>query len=140
MKIPAYLAERSKRTFASAVEWPGWCRVGRDEASALQALLDYAPRYGAAIRSARLGFDVPKALSEFKVLERLKGDMTTDFGTPGRVPAGDAAVVGEEELQRLEKILKACWRTFDAVLESAKGKTLQSGPRGGGRDLSKIIN
>jgi hypothetical protein len=28
----------SKRTFASAVAWPGWCRAGRDETAALEAL------------------------------------------------------------------------------------------------------
>jgi len=138
MAIPVYLEVGAKRTFASAAEWPGWARSGRDEASALQALLDYGPRYARAIRPAQLGFDAPKVVSEFKVVERLKGDMTTDFGTPGRVPKEDAAAVGEEELLRLEKILKACWRTFYATAEGAKGKRLSTGPRGGGRDLAKI--
>lgn len=138
--IPVYFEIGSKRTFASAADWPGWSRSGRDEASALQALLDYGPRYAAAIRSARLGFDAPVKASELKVVDRLKGDTTTDFGTPGRVPEEDTAAVREEELRRLEKILKACWRTFDAVVESAKGKALSTGPRGGGRDLAKIVN
>jgi len=34
----------AKRVFASAVDWPGWARSGRDEAAALEALLAYAPR------------------------------------------------------------------------------------------------
>ena len=29
-----------KRTFANALDWPGWSRSGKDEESALQALLD----------------------------------------------------------------------------------------------------
>jgi len=37
-----YLETGQKRVFAAAVDWPGWCRSGRDEASALQALCDYA--------------------------------------------------------------------------------------------------
>jgi hypothetical protein len=139
MTIPVYLELGSKRTFASSADWPGWSRGGRDEASAMQALLDYGPRYGAAIRAARLGFEPPAGLTTFKVVERLQGDTTTDFGTPGRVPAGDTAAVRDEELRRLEKILKACWRTFDAAAESAKGKTFRTGPRGGGRDLEKIV-
>ena len=139
MNIPVYIEQGSKRTFASARDWPGWSRGGRDEPSALQALLDYASRYATAIRSARVDFEKPARFSEFMVLEKLKGDTTTDFGSPGRIPAGDAAAVGDEELRRLEKILKAGWRTFDAAVKSAKGKTLQTGPRGGGRDLDKIV-
>ena len=33
-----YLEVGSKRVFAGAVDWPGWCRSGRDEATALEAL------------------------------------------------------------------------------------------------------
>jgi hypothetical protein len=34
-----------KRTFASGLHWPGWCRAGRDEGAALEALAGYAERY-----------------------------------------------------------------------------------------------
>jgi hypothetical protein len=34
-----------KRTFAGAIDWPGWRRSGRDAAAARQALVDYGPRY-----------------------------------------------------------------------------------------------
>ena len=140
MKISVYLGIGSKRTFAGGLEWPGWCRGGKDEASALQALLDYAPRYAAAMRPARLGFQPPDAISAFTVAERLRGDSTTDFGAPGCIPARDADPVDEAELRRLQSILKACWRTLDRVAESAEGKTLRSGPRGGGRDLKKMVS
>lgn len=140
MKITVYLEIGSKRTFAAALEWPGWSRSGRDESSALQALLDYAPRYAAAIRSARLSFHAPEDASAFTVVERLKGDATTDFGTPGRIPAGDGAPLDEAELRRLQSTLKACWRSFDEAVEAAKGKALRTGPRGGGRDLQKIVS
>ena len=30
---------------ASALDWPGWCRRGKGEQAALDALLDYAGRY-----------------------------------------------------------------------------------------------
>ena len=42
--IDVYLELGKKRTFAGAIGWPGWCRIGRDEGSALQALADYGPR------------------------------------------------------------------------------------------------
>ena len=40
--IAIYLEVGQKKTFAGALDWPGWCRSGRDEAS---ALAEYAPRY-----------------------------------------------------------------------------------------------
>jgi hypothetical protein len=50
-KIDVYLEAGQKRTFAGALAWPGWCRNGRDETSALQALFDYGPA-GARVKAA----------------------------------------------------------------------------------------
>ena len=36
-------------------------------------------------------------------------------------------------------VLQACWRTFDTAVRGATGLVLSKGPRGGGRDLTKII-
>ena len=33
--IDVYLEIGKKRTFAGAIDWPGWCRSGRDEGAAL---------------------------------------------------------------------------------------------------------
>jgi hypothetical protein len=44
-----------------------------------------------------------------------------------------------EELRRFEKILRAGWRAFDAAAKRARGKTLATGPRGGGRSLQEIV-
>ena len=137
--MDVYLEIGKKRTFAGVLDWPGWCRSGRDEASALQALIDYAPRYASAISSTKLGFQAPANISAFKVVEHLKGDTTTDFGSPGIPPAYDASPLDDEELGRLQGLLKACWRTFDAAAKAASGKTLRLGARGGGRDLEKIV-
>jgi hypothetical protein len=54
--MDTYLEIGGKRTFAGAIEWPGWCRSGGDEQSALQALVDYGPRYEGALRHTSLGF------------------------------------------------------------------------------------
>jgi hypothetical protein len=43
------------------------------------------------------------------------------------------------DLKRFEKILGAGWRAFDDAVESARGKTLATGPRGGGRSLEAIV-
>ena len=42
--IDAYLEIGPKRTFAGALDWPGWCRHGRNEEEALAAVFEYGPR------------------------------------------------------------------------------------------------
>lgn len=137
--IDVYVEVGSRRTFAAALDWPGWCRPGRDEATALQTLFEFGPRYARILRPARLSFRAPKDTSAFVVVERLAGNATTDFGAPDRAPASDAQPLTDAELKRLQAILKACWRAFDATVDLAEGQTLRTGPRGGGRTLDKIV-
>jgi len=137
-KLEVYLELGSKRTFAAALDWPGWCRAGKDESSALQALFDYAPRYSKIIRPARLGFEAPKDIAAFEVMERLKGNATTDFGAPDIAPKIDEKPIDDEALRHIQAILKACWKAFDEAIETAEGKTLRKGPRGGGRTQTGI--
>jgi hypothetical protein len=137
--IAVYLEIGKKRTFAGAIDWHGWCRSGRDEESALQALVEYGTRYARVLRAEEFGFQAPADPSAFSVVERLKGNATTDFGAPDLAPAADAKPVLEAELQRLKFLLKACWHTFDAATRSAAGKELRKGPRGGGRELENIV-
>jgi len=138
-KINIYLEVGKRRTIAAALDWPGWCRLGRDQTEALGALLEHGPRYGRAIGSARLGFRAPQDISAFVVTEQLQGNATTDYGVPGLAPTGDARPLANDELRRLQMILKACWRAFDAAVEQAGGRTLRTGPRGGGRTLDGIV-
>jgi hypothetical protein len=139
-KIPTYLEVGAKRTFAGAVDWPGWCRAGRDEAAALEALLGAGRRYANVLRGTRLGFESPQERSRLTVVEHLRGDATTDFGAPSIAPQADARPIDDAELRRSRSILRACWRSFDAAVDGARGKTLAKGPRGGGRDLRKIVD
>ena len=138
-QIDVYLEIGPKRTFAGALEWPGWCRSGRDEESALQALLGYGSRYARTLGRSRLGFKAPTTESAFVVVERLNGNATTDFGAPGIAPSTDASPVNSAELAHFEKILKACLQTFDANIKTVSGKSLRSGPRGGGRQLKSVM-
>jgi hypothetical protein len=130
----------SKRVFAGSLAWPGWCRHGRTEAEALEALLAYAPKYRAVLSGTRLGFTPPTTPAQLVVVERLKGNATTDFGAPGIPPAVDRdRACPEKDLRRLETILKAGWRAFDNAVETATGRELRKGPRGGGRSLEAIV-
>jgi hypothetical protein len=137
--LNVYLEIGKKRTFAGALDWPGWCRSGSDERSALQALFEYAPRYRRILRGTRLGFQTPGDSSAFTIVERLEGNSTTDFGAPAIAPGSDAQPVDDAELRRLEQILKACWKSFDATVTAAQGRPLRTGPRGGGRDVERIM-
>jgi hypothetical protein len=69
----------------------------------------------------------------------LQGGASTDFGAPEVPTEAEKKPVNEEELERFKKLLLACWRAFDRAIQQAKGKELRTGPRGGGRDLEKIM-
>jgi hypothetical protein len=138
-KMDVYLEIGQRRTFAGALHWPGWCRSGRDEAAALQALADYGPRYARVLRLAGLEFELPADLAALAVVERLEGDASTDFGAPGQAPASDARPVDDDELARFRALLQACWQAFDQAVSAAAGKALRKGPRGGGRDLEGLV-
>ncbi len=137
--IPVVIEVGTKRVFASAVEWPGWSRGAKDEAGALQALVDYAPRYARVVARSKLSFAAPDAVSAFRVVERVKGNATTDFGAPGVPARADGAAVRDVDLARLRTILEAVWRALDAGAAAARGHTLRKGPRGGGRSLDAIV-
>ncbi len=137
--ITVYLEVGTKRTLAGACDWPGWCRGGRDEAAALQALLAYGPRYGRVVQAAGLHFHTPSDVVAFTVVERLAGNATTDYGVPVVAPAGDGTPVDAAELGRLQTLLHACWAALDAAAAMATGKELRTGPRGGGRDLPGVV-
>jgi hypothetical protein len=129
----------SKRVFASAIDWPGWSRGARDENGALEALTAYGPRYAAAVETAE-SLDPPPDRSALRVVERLTGNGGTDFGVPSVPAAHDEAAVDDGDLDRLRRLLNATWATFDRSAAAAEGRTLRKGPRGGGRDLDRIVD
>ena len=140
-RIDVYLECGTKRTFAGALEWPGWCRHGADDTEALAALLAYAPRYASILAGTRLGFAAPTDLRQLTVVERLPGTATTDFGAPAVAPSVDhERPCTPAEVARFERILRAGWRAFDRTVAAARGKPLATGPRGGGRSLDAIVS
>jgi hypothetical protein len=118
-----------KRAFASALDWPGWCRGARDERAALDQLADHAARYAVVARAAGVAF----AAAEFTVIERVGGSATTDFGAPGTPAAAEAQPLTAAGARRLEALVNAAWAAFDEVVASSP-PSLRKGPRGGGRD------
>jgi hypothetical protein len=100
-----------RKTFAQAVDWPGWCRFGKGEELALENLAGYVDRYRSAVGelAAPLGSGAP-ALT---VIERVDGDVTTDFGAPGQTVPSDRRPLEAGEPERLAGFLDACWAAFD---------------------------
>ncbi|MEN3272762.1 MAG: hypothetical protein V7636_1523 [Actinomycetota bacterium] len=136
MGIDVRIEKGKSRVFAIAVDWPGWARSAKDEAGAIDALIEYGPRYKAAVKKR---IALPKSTDDVRVVERVKGDGNTDFGVPGSVKS-DADTVTAAELTKLLSILEASWAAFDDAVNKAKGKALAKGPRGGGRALAKIVD
>ncbi len=136
--MDVYLEIGQKKTFAGALDWPGWSRSGRDEAAALEALLAYGPRYAPVAERAGLAFDAPEDAGALRVVERLPGSATTDFGAPEAIPAADRGRIDAGQLARFGSILNACWQVLDEVAETSMGVELRKGPRGGGRELEAI--
>jgi hypothetical protein len=86
-----------------------------------------------------LEFQIPERPSSFNIVSRIEGNATTDFGAPDKPLPNDWDQIGNQELGRMMKIIRACWLAFDEAVEKGEGKELKKGPRGGGRELTKII-
>jgi hypothetical protein len=130
------LEEGSRRVFASAMEWPGWCRSGRSQAEALEALGSYANRYVPVAALAGVRFP-SRAAEAFEIAERLPGNATTEFGAPGMVAEYDRRALDAKQAKRLAALVVACWQYFEDVTACAPAE-LRKGPRGGGRDRDQI--
>src|SRR6266542_4183304 len=97
-----------KRVFACALDWPGWCRSGKSEELALEALAAYAPRY--AVVAEQAGMELPARVGDsFEVVERVQGSGATDFGVPHEVVATEEAAVPAKEAAGRRSPTPASW-------------------------------
>jgi hypothetical protein len=135
MATRVYIEAGGKRAFASAADWPGWARAGKEEKSALETLAAYAPRYAKVAKLARVDF--PKDVTKFVVVERQKGDVSTDFGVPHQPAKDEERPLKPSEVERLVSLVEACWKYLDNV-RARVPQELRKGPRGGGRDRDKM--
>ncbi len=131
--MDVYLEIGKKQVFCGAVDWPGCERSGKTEDEAIERFLSYGPRYAKVVKS----FKPPKTA---KVVERVKGSMSTDFGAPGEVPKVDERDVTPAQLKKLLAILEASWLYFDKTAKKHAKSKLSTGPRGGGRTVAKMVD
>jgi len=135
-RVTVALEISPKRTFATALDWPGWSRSGRTEADALAALTGYADRYALVARAA--GQSVPTNGIVLEVTETASGGSGTEFGVPSRVADADRRPTSAADGDRLARLVAAAWARFDEVAAGAP-EELRKGPRGGGRDRTKVV-
>jgi hypothetical protein len=130
MRVDVTVEVTDTKAFASALGWPGWCRSGRTEQDAVEALAAYRDRY--AVVAAEAGLALPDDV-ELHVVERLPGTTTTTFGAPDVRSEHETGPATEQDVVLLE----ASWRVLDRVVAGAP-EQLRKGPRGGGRDRDAI--
>jgi hypothetical protein len=133
---PVLIEQGPKRCFARSLNWPGWCRAGKTEVDAVEALLESAPRYGVVATAAGVVFPANPVV---EIAAREQGSATTDFGAPGAWCAADEKpLVGAELITWLD-LLDGAWTTLNAVAERS-AEQLRKGPRGGGRDRTAVLS
>jgi hypothetical protein len=103
-----------------------------------EAGVGLAPEIAAMAEACEVG-DRVFDLDVFEVTESVLGGSTTDFGAPGIIPAADGDPVDAGTAARHVAIIEAAWHALDRAAEAAP-VALRRGPRGGGRDLVKIVD
>lgn len=127
-----YVELGGKKAIAWSLEWPGWCRIGRSEEAAVQALIETEARYQLIAQRAGLSF----APGNLMVVERLPGDANTAWGVPS-VLTSETRPIDATTTQRHVALLRASWDMLEEVVAASPAQ-LRKGPRGGGRDRDEI--
>ncbi len=127
----------AKKAFAWAIDWPGWCRSGKDRDLAIEALIAARGRYAKVAR--RAGLELPQVeADDLNVVESVGGGGGTEFGVPSTITKLDRRRATKADAERLASLVEAAWVVFDRVAERSPAE-LRKGPRGGGRDRDKMI-
>ena len=123
---------------AFALDWPGWSRGAKTAEMSLATLESYRARYRQIARGAGM-VDEFDAAGRLKVIEDRVGTGSTDFWGISFAPSSsERGPMGDAELDRKIKLLRACWAHFDRVAKRVSAE-MRKGPRGGGRDRDRII-
>ena len=129
---------KGKKAVAYALDWPGWSRGARTAEEALATLEAYRPRYRPIAEGAGLAAELDAA-GPLEIVEEVTGTGSTDFWGISFFPSSsEQGPLAEAELERRIELLRACWAFFDGVAARVSEEMLK-GPRGGGRDRTRIV-
>jgi hypothetical protein len=138
MALRVFVETGAKRVFAGAIDWPGLARSGRTQEEALDRLFEYLTRYRRSVGEAARGLSIPRVAAEFQVTASLGGGSGTDFGVPSAVADFDREEPSTRTLNEQLERLRGAWTAFERATKKGDGKTLATGPRGGGRTVAKM--
>lgn len=129
---------KGKKVVAVAPDWPGLSRGAATGEAAVERLLSYVPRYAPVAKLAGMENEFTTNPTA-EVVEHYPGTGSTDFwGISFAFSSIDQQAMSREELERELSLMRACWAFFDDV-RSRVSAELRKGPRGGGRDLARIV-
>ncbi|HEX6888148.1 MAG TPA: hypothetical protein VF143_08575 [Candidatus Nanopelagicales bacterium] len=138
----------TRRTFASAVDWPGWARSARTPEQAIATLLDSAHRYAAVVDVAT-GLPAPREEAESwagsrpedwqpAVVAERPGTPGTEFGVPEAILDEEQVPPDPPAAERIAALVSGAWAVLDAIAAASPAE-LRKGPRGGGRDRDPMV-
>ncbi len=128
-----YVELAGNKAIAWSLDWPGWCRIRKNELQATQALIDTTARYRVIAERAGVEFDP----GDLVVLARLDGDSNTAWGVPSVLAPAETKPISAPIAEHRISLLRASWDILDEVV-AASPLELRKGPRGGGRDRDAI--
>jgi hypothetical protein len=130
---------KGKRAVAFSIDWPGWSRGAKTAELALETLEAYRARYRPIAELAGMAGEFDAA-GPLEIIEDRVGTGSTDFWGISFSPstAENVDPMDEATLDRGITLLRACWAFFDGVAARVS-EEMRKGPRGGGRDRTRII-
>ena len=130
---------KGKRAVAFSIDWPGWSRGAKTPELALETLEAYRARYRPIAELAGMAGEFDAA-GPLEIIEDRVGTGSTDFWGISFSPstAENVDPMDEATLDRGITLLQACWAFFDGVAARVS-EEMRKGPRGGGRDRTRII-
>jgi hypothetical protein len=129
---------KGKKSVAFSLDWPGWNRGAKTAELALETLEAYRERYRqiAVLAGMAEEFDTAGPL---EVVEDRVGPGSVDFWGISFSPSStEQGPLTEVEFERAITLLRASWTFFDGVAARVS-EEMRKGPRGGGRDRTRII-
>ena len=129
---------KGRKAVAFSLEWPGWNRGAKTAEVALETLEAYRERYRPIAELAGMvrEFD---AAGPLEVVEDHVGPGSTDFWGISYAPSStEHGPMTDAELERAITLLQASWTFFDGVAARVS-EVMRKGPRGGGRDRTRIV-
>ncbi|MFN2581213.1 MAG: hypothetical protein ABR498_00515 [Candidatus Dormibacteria bacterium] len=127
MDVSVEVGPQRGTTVASVIECPGWTRIGRDETTAMERLDAVRARYAAVVDGLVM---LPRSRTA-RVVERIAGTSTTDFGAPAMLTSADLLPLQRHERERLAELLDRAWHTFDAAFSAVPPRERARKPKSG---------